>query len=199
VGVKQELLRLLRSQLRSELSRAQRRRNRSPWLLGGLAVAIIIVSYLMYEPKAPLSAIPKGAELTCTVKTVYDGDTLTARCPPGEVKVRMFGIDAPEMGQKPWGDGAKQALRDMLAGHDPVRLRVMDQDRYGRTVAQVFAGERDVGLELVRQGQAVMYEQYNDSSVYRQAQSEAKRARRGIWKQPGSQQNPAAWRRLNPR
>ena len=157
--MRQELLKLLRSQLRSELSRARRRRNRSPWLLGGLTVAIMIVSYLMYEPKAPPSAISKGAELTCTVKSVYDGDTLTARCPPGEVKVRMFGIDTPEMGQKPWGDSAKQALRNMLAGHDAVQLRVMDQDRYGRTVAQVVVGKRDVGLELVRQGQAVMYEQ----------------------------------------
>lgn len=197
--MKQELLKLLRSQLRSELSRARRRQNRSPWLIGGLFIAIIGISYFLYEPKAPPSAIPKGAELTCTVKTIYDGDTLTASCPPGEVKVRMFGIDAPEMGQKPWGDGSKQALKQLLTGHDPVRLRVMDQDRYGRTVAQVFAGERDVGLELVRQGQAVMYEQYNDSPVYRQAQTDAKRARRAIWEKSGSQQDPASWRRLNPR
>ena len=36
-------------------------------------------------------------------------------------------------------------------------------------------------------------------AVYRQAQTEAKRDRRGIWEKPGSQQDPAAWRRLNPR
>jgi len=197
--VKQELLKLLRSQLRSELSRARRRKNRSPWLIGGLVLVIAVVSYILHEPKAPPSAIPKGTELTCAVKSVYDGDTLTASCPPGQVKVRMFGIDTPEMGQKPWGDQSKQALKELLEDHDAVQLRVMDQDRYGRTVAQVFAGERDVGLELVRQGQAVMYEQYNDSPVYQQAQAEAKQAQRGIWKKPGSQQDPAAWRRLNPR
>jgi endonuclease YncB( thermonuclease family) len=168
-------------------------------LIGGLVIVITVVSYILHEPKAPPSAIPKGAELTCTVKTVYDGDTLTANCPPGQVKVRVFGIDAPEMGQKPWGDNSKRVLNSLLADHDPVQLRVIDQDRYGRTVAQVFAGERDVGLELVRQGQAVMYEQYNDSLVYRQAQTEAKQARRGIWEIAGSQQDPAAWRRLNPR
>jgi endonuclease YncB( thermonuclease family) len=78
-------------------------------------------------------------------------------------------------------------------------LQVRDQDRYGRTVAQAFVGDRDVGLEMVRQGQAVMYEQYNDSPAYRQAQAEAQQARRGIWKKSGSQQDPAAWRRLNPR
>jgi endonuclease YncB( thermonuclease family) len=195
--VKQDLLKLLRSLLRGELSRTRRRRNRSPWMVGGLVIAIVAVSYFLHEPKAPPSATPKGAELTCTVKSVYDGDTLTARCPSGEVKVRMFGIDSPEMGQKPWGNTSKQALQSLL--RDPIRLRVRDQDRYGRTVAQVWVGDRDVGLEMVKQGQAVMYEQYNDSPIYRQAQAEAQQARRGIWAKPGAQQDPAAWRRLNPR
>lgn len=197
--MKQDLLKLLRSLLRSEFSRARRRQNRSPWVIAGLVIAIVAVSYVLHEPKAPPSATPKGAELTCTIKSIYDGDTLTARCPEGEVKVRVFGIDSPEMGQKPWGEASKQALRALLPTRDPIRLQVRDQDRYGRTVAQVFAGERDAGLEMVRQGRAVMYEQYNDSPAYRQAQSEAKQARRGIWEQPGGQQDPAAWRRLNPR
>ncbi|HAS52208.1 MAG TPA: hypothetical protein DCS21_10880 [Gammaproteobacteria bacterium] len=197
--MKQDFFKLLRSLLRSEFNRACRRQNRSPWLIAGLVIAIVAVSYVLHEPKAPPSATPKGAELTCTLKSIYDGDTLTARCPSGEVKVRVFGIDSPEMGQKPWGEASKQALRALLPTRDPIRLRVRDQDRYGRTVAQVFAGERDAGLEMVRQGRAVMYEQYNNSPVYRQAQSEAKQTRRGIWEQPGSQQDPATWRRLNPR
>ena len=197
--MKQDLLKSLRSLLRSEFSRARRRQNRSPWVIAGLVIAIVAVSYVLHEPKAPPSATPKGVELTCTLKSIYDGDTLTARCPVGEVKVRVFGIDSPEMGQKPWGEASKQALRSLLPTRDPIRLQVRDQDRYGRAVAQVFAGERDAGLEMVRQGRAVMYEQYNDSPAYRQAQNEAKQARRGIWEQPGSQQDPAAWRRLNPR
>jgi len=196
--VQQDLLKALRSHLRGELSRTRRRRNHSPWVIGGLVIAISVVSYFLHEPKAPPSATPKGAELTCTVKTVYDGDTLTARCPGGEVKVRMFGIDAPEMGQKPWGHAAKTALQGLLPDRG-IQLRVQDQDRYGRTVAQAFVGDRDVGLEMVRLGQAVMYEQYNNSPAYRQAQNEAKQARRGIWEKSGSQQDPAAWRRLNPR
>jgi endonuclease YncB( thermonuclease family) len=143
--------------------------------------------------------VARGTELTCTVKSVFDGDTLSASCPDGEVKVRVFGIDAPEMKQEPWGDRSREAFRGLLPRRDPIRLRVMDQDRYGRVVAQVFAGERDTGLEMVRQGRAVMYEQYNDSPAYRQAQAEARRAKRGIWEKPGGQQDPATWRRLNPR
>jgi endonuclease YncB( thermonuclease family) len=198
-SVKQELLKLLQSLLRGELNRNRRRKSSSPWMIGGLAVAVVAVSYFLHEPKAPSSATAKGAELVCTVKSVYDGDTLTASCPDGEVKVRMFGIDAPEMKQEPWGDRSREALRGLLPRFGSINLRVMDQDRYGRIVAQVFAGERDVGLEMVRQGRAVVYEQYNDSPVYRQVEAEAKQAHLGIWEKSGAQQDPATWRRLNPR
>lgn len=197
--MRQDLLKLLQSLLRGELNRNRRRKGRSPWAIGGLAVAIVAISYFLHEPKAPSSGLSRGTELVCAVKSVYDGDTLTASCPDGEVKVRMFGIDAPEMGQEPWGGRSKEALRGLLPRRDSIRLRVMDQDRYSRTVAQVFAGERDVGLEMVRQGRAVVYEQYNDSPAYQEAEAEARRARRGIWEKPGGQQDPAAWRRLNPR
>jgi len=87
----------------------------------------------------------------------------------------------------------------LLPRFGSITLRVMDHDRYGRTVAQVVTSERDLGLEMVRLGQAVVYEQYNHSPDYRQAQSEAKQTRRGIWAKPGGQQDPATWRRLNPR
>ena len=71
----------LRDVVRGTLRRTHRRKqHHSPWLIGGMTITIIVVSYLLREPKAPL----KGAELTCTVQAVYDGDTLTARCPSGE-------------------------------------------------------------------------------------------------------------------
>ena len=193
--MKKELLRAMRGALRNQL----RRKRRSPWLVVGLFVGILALSYLLHEPQAPPSAVPKGARLECTVKSVYDGDTLTANCAAGQVKVRLFGIDTPEMGQKPWGEQAKQALLQLLPANGAISLQVMDQDRYGRSVAQVLVGKRDLGLELVRQGQALVYAQYNKSAIYRAAQDEAQQARRGIWQQPGSQQNPAAWRLTHPR
>ncbi|MBL8260255.1 MAG: thermonuclease family protein [Candidatus Competibacteraceae bacterium] len=194
-----ELLKLLQKALRGELNRTRRRKTGSPWIVGGLTAAVVAISYALHQPKAPPSATAKGAELICAVGGVFDGDTFVANCPEGEVKVRVFGIDAPEMKQEPWGDRSREALRGLLSQRDPVRLRVMDRDQYGRTVAQVFAGERDAGLDMVRQGRATVYAQYNDSPIYRQAQTEAKQARRGIWAKPGAQQDPANWRRLNPR
>lgn len=56
-------------------------------------------------------------------------------------------------------------------------LRPQTIDRYGRTVAEVIRGGRNVNLELVRTGQAFVYEQYIaqcDATDYRQAQSVAK-------------------------
>ena len=197
--MKQDALKWLQGTLRGELNRTLRRKSRSPWVVGGLALAVVAVSYFLHEPKAPPSATAKGMELVCTVKTVYDGDSFVASCPDGKVQVRMFGIDAPEMKQEPWGDRSREALRGLLPSRDSVRLVVRDRDRYGRVVAQVFAGERDVGLEMVRRGRAVVYGQYNDSPLYRQVQIEARQARLGIWEKSGGQQDPAAWRRLNPR
>lgn len=199
ISVTQELLKLLRNVLQTELSRVRRRKSNSPWIVGGLAVAVITISYFLHQPKPPPSATVKGMELVCRVQSVFDGDTLAASCPSGQIKVRVFGIDAPEMKQEPWGDRSREALRGLLPRLGAIKLRVMDQDRYGRTVAQVVAGDQDLGLEMVRQGWAIVYQQYNDSPLYQQAQAEAKQARRGIWVKSGSQQDPAAWRRLNPR
>ena len=132
------------------------------------------------------------------IKSTIQFDTLNDK-PMYPFTVRMFGIDAPEMKQEPWGARSRDALRALLPQRAEITLRVRDQDRYGRTIAQVLVGERDAGLDLVRQGRAVVYAQYNDSIAYRQAETEARQARRGIWEQAGGQQDPATWRRLNPR
>jgi micrococcal nuclease len=151
--MKRELLRLVRSQLRGELRRrTRRRRNRSWWVVGGLMLTIAVVSYFLHEPRAPLSDFPRGAELSCTITSIYDGDTVTARCPSGQVRVRVFGIDAPEMKQEPWGTLSRDVLRGMVPRNEPIRLRVTDQDRYGRVVAKVLVGELDAGSGIGASG-----------------------------------------------
>ncbi|MDZ7809990.1 MAG: thermonuclease family protein [Arhodomonas sp.] len=94
----------------------------------------------------------------CTVDSVYDGDTMTVRCAGQEVKVRLYCIDAPEMGQKPWGRRSRGHLRSITP--NTVRIRVRDTDRYGRTVGEVLAGERNLNLGWCGPGGAVEYERY---------------------------------------
>ncbi|MEZ5582455.1 MAG: thermonuclease family protein [Candidatus Competibacteraceae bacterium] len=194
--MKRDILKWVQSFLRKELRNTRRRKRSSPIIIAVLVIAVFAVSRLLEEPKAPLPA--KGAELVCTVSKVSDGDTVTTSCPEGKLSVRVYGIDAPEMGQKPWGDESRRRLQELLP-NDPIRLAVQDIDRYNRVVAQLYAGNRDVGLEMVRQGHAVVYEQYNRFPSYRQAQTEAKREQRGVWAAPGAQQTPWEWRKLNPR
>ncbi len=87
----------------------------------------------------------------CAVRSIYDGDTMTVSC-AGRMKVRLYCIDAPEMGQKPWGRQSRDYLREITPPE--VRLVAHGHDRYGRTVAEVFAGAKNLNLEQVRAGRA---------------------------------------------
>lgn len=191
-----ELLKLLQRLLQGELRKARRRKRSAPVLLAVLTITVFGINRLLEEPTAPLP--PKGAELACKISEVYDGDTVAASCEDGKLTVRIFGIDAPELGQKPWGKHSRDLLRNLIP-RSPLKLEVTDRDRYGRVVARLYQGNQDVGLELVRQGGAVVYTQYNKSRTYRLAQGEAKRAELGVWSRPGAHQEPWEWRKLNPR
>ncbi len=120
----------------------------------------------------------------CLIVGVTDGDTLTARCgAPGSynlVRVRLSAIDAPEKGQ-PFGARAKEALSDLCFKRQAT-LRTFATDRYGRTVADVQCGGKDSGTEMVRAGNAWVYDQY--ATAYPQLyplQAAARAAHRGLW------------------
>ncbi len=178
------------------MSRRGRRSHRLYPLVIILAVAVVSLrSHWQVVPEAVVLAA--GADEVCTVSAVGDGDSVTADCPSGEVRVRVWGIDAPEMGQAPWGERAKRALQARIPR--TVRLEVLDVDPYERSVARIWDGERDVGLSMVDDGMAIVYRRFNDDDRYAQAESGARKRRLGIWAEPGDQQRPAAWRRVNPR
>lgn len=102
------------------------------------------------------------AAFFCLVVAIGDGDTLTARCgPPGayrQVKVRVAAIDAPEMRQA-FGQRARQNLA-RLCFRQQARIEPLDQDAYGRTVANVRCGGTDVASAQVRAGLAWVYTPY---------------------------------------
>ncbi len=86
---------------------------------------------------------------------IVDGDTLRI----GAVKIRLFGIDAPERSQVcedergrnwPCGVVATQRLTALTAGRT-VTCRPRDVDRYGRQVA-TCVGDADLGAVLVSEG-----------------------------------------------
>jgi endonuclease YncB( thermonuclease family) len=125
---------------------------------------------------------------------VIDGDGLEIR---GE-KIRLFGIDAPEIDQycqradgTRWrcGHYASVELDRIVAGSD-VTCVVRDTDRYGRPVAACTSGEVDLGEAQVRSGWAVAYRRF--TRQYDAAENAARAARRGVWQ--GKFDMPWAWR-----
>jgi micrococcal nuclease len=111
---------------------------------------------------------------------VHDGDTITCLTPDKEqVKVRLDAIDAPELGQ-PFGQASKKALSEKIFGKDVVVLPKM-KDKYGRTIGHVMVGGRDVNLELLEEGMAWHYEQYDHNKRLREAEQSARAAKRGLW------------------
>lgn len=193
-----ELIRVLRDLIRTQLRSASRRKTSNPLLIVILVVALLGLNYC-WQREQRLAPLPgRGTTYAaCKINSVADGDTVNANCGDGLLKVRVYGIDAPELGQKPWGAQSQALLEQLLTRS--VKLEVVDTDRYGRVVARLYDGNRDLGLEMVRQGGAAVYEAYNDSPAYEYAQQEAKQAKRGIWSRRGGQQEPWEWRRLNPR
>jgi endonuclease YncB( thermonuclease family) len=107
--------------------------------------------------------------------------------------VRVWGIDAPELDQRPWGAKAKERLRQLARSR--ITVEKLDRDNYGRTVARIYHNREDLGLRLVREGYVAVYARYNNDHRYRDALQQAKRKRLGIWARRGQQQTPWEWRK----
>lgn len=97
----------------------------------------------------------------------------------------MACIDALALAQ-PLGEESRDYLKSLIAQNgDCVTLKIVDTDRYGRKVAEVFAGSKFLQAEQVKSGMAYMYERYlnncPDAAAVKQAQDFAKRSRVGVW------------------
>ena len=131
--------------------------------------------------------------LSGRVVGVTDGDTLTLLVDREQVRIRLAQIDAPESNQ-PYGKQAKAALSALAFGK-PARVEVVDIDRYGRTVGEVFVDGIDVNREMVREGHAWAYTQYSHTTEIIEFEDSARTAKKGLWALPENQREPPwLWR-----
>ncbi len=98
----------------------------------------------------PAAAIP------ATIEYVHDGDTLFLT---GGTKVRLLGIDTPEIGEnlECYGDEATALLRSLLPEGVSVRVLsdVQPLDQYGRSLLFVYTESGElVNLTLIESGAA---------------------------------------------
>ncbi|WP_371255948.1 thermonuclease family protein [Ruegeria sp. 6PALISEP08] len=107
----------------------------------------------------------------------------------GGVRVRLYGIDAPELDQTcqdakgshwPCGAWVTQEVRQQFQGKTASCIP-LDRDRYDRIVANCTVGAQDAADQLVRQGMAFAYRKY--SSNYAGAEKNAKARRVGLHQQ----------------
>jgi len=158
------------------------------WLGLGILMALALTGWFTWQVLQ--QKISLGSHSPWTVLEVHDGDTLRVRRGSQRLRVRLACIDAPELRQ-PWGKASRDHLRQLIGGNQQrVLLKVSGQDRYGRTVAEVFAQGRFLQAEQVRAGLAYLYPQYlnscPDAAVVQRAEAIAKRQRVGVWKQPNA-------------
>jgi len=123
------------------------------------------------------------------LQRVVDGDTLLVDAAGQTVVVRLLGIKSfpiqPERDPASrFGKAAVDELRK-ITENQPLRVLLHDppKDRHGRTLAELFVGQSDVGLELVKHGLALVYTVYPFPSMplYQQHQEQARAERRGLW------------------
>ena len=137
----------------------------------------------------------KGEDFTGKVVSVLDGDTIDVLTMTGQKpkRVRLAQIDAPEKKQ-PWGQRAKEALSDKIAGAD-VSVHCHNTDRYGRCVGDVLLQKRDINREMVAEGHAWVYRQYAKDQTLFQVEAKAQKEQLGLWKLPTNERlEPWAWR-----
>lgn len=100
------------------------------------------------------------------VTEVYDGDTVTVDIDLGfdvwmkDQKLRLYGIDAPEMRgpEKPDGTISRDALRDKILGKQVMLCSYKDEKgKFGRYLATIWLNDLDVNRWLVEEGYAVPY------------------------------------------
>jgi micrococcal nuclease len=97
--------------------------------------------------------IDRATDLNGKVVKVIDGDSLRVRTNEGEREVRLANINTPEMISYS-GRIAKQ-MTEKLALGEHVRLHTVGEDKYGRTVADVFTDDkRLLNYELLNSGHA---------------------------------------------
>jgi len=163
-----------------------------------LVSALIVIVFLAAMPG--WSAPANGRVVSWT-----DGDTLRVALESGTIKVRLIGVDAPEISRGDraarqgeqlgrdiativrLGRQAKAAAERLAPPGTPVRVEtdVQTHDRFGRLLAYVFLRDRRmVNEELVKQGWAMVLTippnvRYAERFV--RAQQHARRHRRGLW------------------
>lgn len=126
------------------------------------------------------------------LRRVIDGDTVIVKTRGGflgigakELRIRLYGIDAPESDQQ--GGKASTKYLARIMSKRQLMLEVMDVDHYGRSVGLLYhrrQGRRDsYNKQMIAGGHAHWYSRYGGAELgFGEAQAHAQKHRLGLWK-----------------
>ncbi len=139
--------------------------------------------------------IPVFAD-TGKVQYVHDGDTVRISVDGAKIKIRLAGIDAPEMNQE-YGLESKAVLKSII-DNKIIYYQSNKKDRYGRVIATLYLDQRmtqSVNAMMVEKGAAWWYKRYarNDKEL-EQLHNKARLSGAGLW-MSGSAIPPWVWRK----
>jgi endonuclease YncB( thermonuclease family) len=138
----------------------------------GSAVLLVVLT-VSYFAHADVTGKPR----------VIDGDTIEI----GKTKIRLHGVDAPEMKQtcriskgkeQMCGQLAKQALERLVKGQE-ITCKGDKRDRYKRLIAVCYVGLININEQMMTDGWAMAYRKY--SKDYVRAETFTKSRREGLW------------------
>jgi endonuclease YncB( thermonuclease family) len=140
------------------------------------------------EVSAPY--IPPATPVIATVQRISDGDTITVITRTGQrLQIRLACIDAPEKSQ-PGGATATEHLKTIIPINSTVQLKIVDTDRYGRQVAEVYTNGELVQLKQLQAGTVFVFDRYlkncGNPAALQAAEAQAKQSRIGVWADPNT-------------
>jgi len=176
--------------------------------------AIIIQILIVFSVLNALAAQPVAlaGPQKYRVTAVHDGDTVSIRAksfagiPLKIERVRLIGVDAPELKQEQWGMKAKRYLKKLISESDwvvTVESDVEQRDKYGRLLAYLWGRDgRLINEKMLEAGYAMLFTlppnvKYADR--FMEAQKRAQMRKAGIWKEGGLKESPHKWREKHPR
>ena len=162
-------------------------------------MALITLTSCTTEASPPQYSTAEACKLKGKVIKVTDGDTINVLDADKKThKIRLAGIDAPELGQA-YGQAARKFLSKQV-NQKTVCVDWHKIDRYKRLVGVIKYEGRDINLDIVKAGYAWHYKKYQKEQtppervLYAQTETEARSDVIGLWSEPNPI-NPSDWRK----
>jgi micrococcal nuclease len=162
--------------------------------------------FLLYGSKGISSQNAGRSADSVRTDKIYDGDTVGAVVNGRFEKIRLLGIDAPEMEQKPWGRKSRDCTGALLkASTSRVSLEydLEQRDKYGRILAYIWTQDgKMLNEEILRKGCAVLFTfppNVKYAGRFRAAQKKARDLKAGLWGENGLHERPYEFRKEHPR